>query len=481
MHLTTLAITIWKKHVCHMPFLIFQTILSFIVCTFCLVLAYCLHKDLRPFFDVRAQMFGLNFQLEPIGVIFLVMVSVLWLVTNIYSLGYFKNAPKRYSFCMMVSIFSAMMLAISGDLITGFLFYELLTLFTFPLIISTGSDHELKAATKYILSLVFFSLTLLLPAMVLLLHYCGTLKFTCGGIVANNLSMAMFLLTFLMVLYGTAKTALMPVHFWLPSAMVAPIPVSALLHAVAVVKAGLFIFLKICVYIYGIDNLLKMNNYFSQFIGFNLFAILVGLSVVLASYVALRQTQLKKLLAYSTINNMSLCLLPISMFSIEGIKASVLHMISHAISKITLFFAVGYWERELSIKSIQDLDTTVLKRSRLVAHIFAVGAFSIIGIPPLAGFVSKAYTIYALLIDKCNYIALAAILLSTLFGAHYFGRIIYRLFFVKGQEQRSTIKSGILMKLTLLLACILVLIYVLVFLKILDFMDKIQFYVEYDN
>lgn len=460
--------------------LIFQTIVSFVICAFCSYLAYAFYKDTRPFLDVRAQIFGLNFQLEPLGIIFMVMISVLWFATNIYSLGYFKNSSKpiKYYFCILASIFSAIMLAIAGDLITAFLFYELLTLFTFPLIITSGTDQELKAANKYILSLVFFSLTLLLPAIVLILHYCGSAIFTAGGIVSSNLSTIMILVTFLMFLYGSAKIALIPVHFWLPSAMVAPIPVSALLHAVAVVKAGLFIFLKVCIYIYGIDCLYKMNEHFSQLIGFNFFALLIGLSVVIASFVAFRQAQLKKLLAYSTINNMSLCLLPLSMFSIDGIKASVLQMISHAVGKITLFFAVGYWERELSIKSIQDLSAAVFHKSKFVAWIFVIAAFSIIGFPPLAGFASKAYTIYVLLIDRYNYIALAAILLSTLFGAHYFGQIIYRIFFVKTPISSDNSMCVSAMKIALFLVCVLVLFYAMLFPTVISFLDKIQFYAE---
>lgn len=445
--------------------MIFQTFCSAVVCMLCFVLSYAAP---RVFFHVHFG--GLSFQLEPVGLVFINVLSILWFITNLYSLGYFKNVSKTYSACTFASIISAMLLALSGNLITAFIFYELLTIFTFPLVKGSGTEQESKAARKYILILMFCSFVLLLPALVLVLHYCGTLDFVVGGVVGPNFPSVMIFLTFLMFLYGCSKIALVPVHLWLPGAMVAPIPVSALLHAVAVVKAGLFIFLKICIYIYGIDCLSKINS------NFNCFVYLVGFSILAASYTAVRQTKLKGLLAYSTINHMSLCLLPLSMFSAEGVKAAVLHMTTHALGKITLFFAAGYWEKVFSIKSIDQLNYGIFQNAKSVGYIFAIAALSVIGIPPLAGFISKAYMIYSLLLGEANYIALGILLLSTLFGVHYFIKVIYRIFFVSTAGSITPNKAGeSWMKLAMFITCALVIAYVVCLPRLLSILDSIEF------
>jgi len=369
------------------------------------------------------------------------------------------------------------MLAIAGDLITSFIFYELLTLLTFPLIIGTGAPKEINAARKYIFTLMGLSLTLFLPAIAIIYYSTGAVGFVAGGILqASNIAAMLAVVTFIMFVYGVAKTAIMPVHFWLPSAMVAPVPVSALLHAVAVVKSGLLIILKICVYIYGIDYLAEI---FKSFWNSNLVIILCGASVFLSAVIALYQDNIKKLLAYSTINHLSICLLSVFMFSVAGIKAAIFHMIGHAVSKLSLFFTTGILESKYGGTNINDLKGLVQK-SKGLAFLFTVATLSMIGVPLLAGFVGKAYIFYAAVEDKINYLVVIVLSVSILISASYFLRIIYNVYCTVNEIKSVKVNkeynySELAMKVATILGCVCVLCYFFSFPFLMEFLDKIQF------
>jgi multicomponent Na+:H+ antiporter subunit D len=422
---------------------------------------------------MQNKVLGMTFTLEPIGIIFLNMVSVLWFLTSLYSIGYVdlnkKINANRFVFFMIGAVSSAIMLGIAGDLITSFIFYELLTLLTFPLIIATGAPKEVQAARKYLVTLIGLSLVLFLPAIAIICSSAGDIDFMPGGILnSNNTTITLAIVVFVMLVYGIAKTAIMPAQFWLPEAMVAPVPVSALLHAVAVVKSGLLVLLKLCVYVYGIE-------YLDELFRSNLIIILCGTSVLLSAIIASYQDNIKKLLAYSTINHMSLCLLSCFMFSVAGIKAAILHMIGHAVSKLSLFFTTGILESKYGGTKTSDLDGLATK-SKSLAFLFAVAIFSMIGIPPLAGFVGKAYMVYA---ASNNYLVLAIISLSILLSANYFIRLFYRLYFMEPHNSPLKPKqynySESFMRLATLLGCLGILCYAVFFPFLMKFLNKIPF------
>jgi multicomponent Na+:H+ antiporter subunit D len=458
--------------------LIFQAIISFCVTVFCLHFTFNLSSNSPQFLFIQGKVLGIGLNLEPIGITFLNMVSALWFLTSLYSIGYVdinkQIKANKFTFFMIGAVSSAFMLAIAGDLITSFIFYELLTLFTFPLIMVTGTLKEIQAARKYLVILMGLSLVLFFPAIAIIYYETGSVDYAAGGILSSgNMTGAIAIVSFIMLLYGVAKTAIMPVHFWLPAAMAAPVPVSALLHAVVVVKAGLLILLKICVYIYGIDYLSEL---FGAVLYSNIALMLCGASVLLSAIIALYQVNIKKLLAYSTIGHMSLCILSAFMFSVSGIKAAIVHMIGHGVSKLVLFFATGVLESKYDSTSINSLNGLV-KRSKLLACIFTVATLSMIGIPPLAGVVGKSYIIYALVSDKVNYIGVITLSISVLISASYFIKLLYSIYFMDHAHKRLSANSSAeaIMLFAAILGCIAILLYAISFPFLIEFLDKIQF------
>ena len=469
------------RNISQKSILLFQVAISFYAMIFCGYLIFDLYTDSHTFLFIQEKIFGLSFNLDPISLIFLNMVSVLWFLTSLYSLGYISINQKinanKFSFFMIGSIISTLMLAIAGDLITTFIFYELLTILTFPLILGGGNSKEIDAARKYIFILIGLSLVLFLPAIAIVYYFAGDVSFSTGGVLKTSpITPVLAIVAFLMFIYGIAKTSIMPVHYWLPSAMVAPVPVSALLHAVAVVKSGLLVLLKICVYIYGIDYL---SEIFKSFWHSNAIIILCGISVLFSAIIALYQSNIKKLLAYSTINNLSICLLSVFMFSVEGIKAAIFHMIGHAISKISLFFTAGMAESKYGCTDIKNL-IGLAKKTKSLALLFTIAILSMIGIPPLAGFVGKAYIFYAALNDKIDYFIIIILTISILLSATYFIRLLYNIYFVIYENNSlKTHKedkfSERIMILATILGCVCILCYVFFFPFLVKFLDRIQF------
>ena len=206
----------------------------------------------------------IKFEIEPLGMIFALVASTLWIVNSIYSIGYMRgnNEPRQTPFyiCFAVAIFATLGIAFAANLFTLFLFYEVLTLSTYPLVTHHGTDKAKAGGRTYLGILVGTSVVFLLPALVFTWHVAGTTDFTPGGILNGKLSG--FALGGLLALYmfGIGKAALMPFHRWLPAAMVAPTPVSALLHAVAVVKAGVFSVVKVILYVFGTEHLAAAAN-----------------------------------------------------------------------------------------------------------------------------------------------------------------------------------------------------------------------------
>lgn len=375
-------------------------------------------------FDVLPGL-AIHFNVEPLGMLFALIASTLWIINSIYSIGYMRgnNEPRQTTFyiCFAVSIFGVMGIAFSANLFTLFLFYEVLTLATYPLVTHKANADAKMGGRIYLMILLGTSMLLLLPAIIWTYALTGTMDFVPGGILEGKASGTVLTILTLLFMFGIGKAALMPFHFWLPAAMVAPTPVSALLHAVAVVKAGVFTVVKVTVYIFGIDLLADTGA-----ADWLLYA--AGFTVIVASLVALRQDNLKKRLAYSTVSQLSYVVLAAAILTPISAVGAALHIAAHAVSKITLFFAAGSIYTAAHKTEVSQLNGIGWKMP-ITMIAFAVGAFSMIGVPPTAGFLGKWFMLSGAVSTE-QWFAVGVIVLSTLLNTAYFLPIIYRAFFV---------------------------------------------------
>lgn len=364
------------------------------------------------------------FSIEPLGMLFACIASGLWIVNSIYSIGYMRgnNEPRQTPFyvCFAVALGSTMGIAFSANLFTLFLFYELLTLSTYPLVTHKADKDAIKGGRIYLMILLGTSMVLLLPAIIATASIAGTLDFTAGGILAGKTSDAVIGLLLALYVFGIGKAAVMPLHWWLPAAMVAPTPVSALLHAVAVVKAGVFSVLKVVVYVFGVEALASAGN--AEWLVW-----VAGFTVIVASIVALRQDNLKKRLAYSTVSQLSYVVLATAILAPISIVGAAMHIAAHAVSKITLFFAAGSIYTAAHLTEISQLDG-IGRRMPWTMVAFAVGALSMIGVPPTAGFLGKWFMLSGAM-STGQWLPVAVIIASTLLNAGYFLPIVVQAFF----------------------------------------------------
>jgi multicomponent Na+:H+ antiporter subunit D len=371
----------------------------------------------------------LELKVEPLGMIFALIASSLWILNSLYSIGYMRgNQEKhqtRFYVCFALAIASVMGLAFAGNLFTLFVFYEMLTLTTYPLVAHKGTAEALRSARIYLGILVVTSVCFLLAGIIATYAYTGDLAFRQGGVftrvlASGELGAPVLGTLFVLYMYGIGKAALMPMHRWLPAAMVAPTPVSALLHAVAVVKAGVFSVVKVILYTFGP---LTLINY-----GQGSWLIYVaGATILIASFIALFQDNLKRRLAYSTVSQLSYVIIAAALLSPLSIMAASLHIIAHAFGKITLFFAAGSIYTAAHKTEISQLDG-IGRRMPFTMGAFTLGALSMIGLPPTAGFISKWYLLSAAW-DAEFIFVVVVVVLSTLLNAGYFLPIIYRAFF----------------------------------------------------
>lgn len=363
---------------------------------------------------------ALAFKVEPLGMLFAALASGLWIINSIYSIGYMRgNSEKkqtRFYTCFALALAATMGVAFAGNLFTLFLCYEMLTLSTFPLVSHKGDKTTVRSARVYLGVLLCTSIGLLLPAIIWTYHIAGTGDFTMGGILRGKIEGADVGLLLALFVFGVGKAAVMPVHRWLPAAMVAPTPVSALLHAVAVVKAGVFALTKIIVYVFGVDFLFSSNS-----AGWLIYA--AAFTIIAASLVALRQTNLKRLLAYSTVAQLSYVVLAAAVLKPLAEIGAAIHMVAHAFGKITLFFAAGAIYTASKKTELHQL-RGIGRRMPWTMAAFTIGALSMIGVPPTGGFVSKWY-ILAGSFQADNLLAIFTIIASTVLNAAYFLPIIY--------------------------------------------------------
>ena len=379
---------------------------------------------LRPEFAWLEPLPGLPvaFRVEPLGMIFALIASGLWIVNSIYSIGYMRKNKEthqtRFYVCFALAIGAALGIAFSANLLTLFLFYEALTLITYPLVTHSGTEQARKGGRTYLAILMGTSMLFLLPAIVYTWHVAGTTDFRTGGILPADLDPGAVAVLLALFMFGIGKAALMPFHRWLPAAMVAPTPVSALLHAVAVVKAGVFTVVKVVVYTFGIDQLSGNTNWLIALSGF---------TIIAASVVALNADNLKRRLAYSTVSQLSYIILAAAVLAPLSLVGAALHIAAHALGKITLFFAAGAIYTAAHKTEVSQLNG-IGRRMPWTMVAFGVGTLSMIGLPPAAGFVSKWYMVTGAMLYE-QWFALAVILLSTLLNASYFLPILHRAFF----------------------------------------------------
>ena len=405
------------------------TILATIV-TFAVVAGQLLPQVLegaRPSWTLFEVVPGvpLAFEVEPLGMLFALVASTLWIPTSVYAFGYMRGHHERnqtrFFVCFAAAIFAALGIAFAGNLFTLFLFYEVLTFSTYPLVTHEGSQKAVKAGRVYLGILVFTSVTFLLFAIIWTYQLTGTLDFVDGGILAGKVGSGQATILLELFAFGTGKAALMPFHRWLPNAMVAPTPVSALLHAVAVVKAGVFTVLKVIIYIFGLDFLTITGA--AEWLCW-----VAAFTLLSSSIIALTKDNLKARLAYSTVSQLSYIVLGAALATTAGALGGGMHIAMHAMGKITLFFCAGsiiVFAHKTDVSQMDGLG----KRMPLTMAAFFLGSMSIIGLPPMGGSWSKWYlALGAAHADQMIFVYV--LMASSLLSIGYLMPVVGRAFFL---------------------------------------------------
>jgi multicomponent Na+:H+ antiporter subunit D len=388
---------------------------------------------------------------DQFGMFFALIASGLWIFTSFYSIGYMRgnNEKKqtRYFASFAVCLSATIGIAFAANLLTFLIFYEILTIATYPLVIHKENKEAISAGRKYLLYTLSAGV-ILIAATGLTYYYTNTLDFSAGGIF-GNVVLPKETVTILFLLFLAAvgvKAGIMPLHSWLPAAMAAPTPVSALLHAVAVVKAGVFGVVRVVGFIFGPD---MMQTY-----GLNtiLFAF-AGTTIILASLIALKQDNLKRRLAYSTVGHLSYIVLGVALLSPYGFAGGIFHIATHATMKITLFFCAGAIYVNLHKENISELDG-IGKVMPWTMAAFTIGSIGLAGIPPINGFISKWFLGAGALQADMN-IALIILVLSGLLNAGYFFPIVHRAFFKEGSGLEKHGEASMFMVIPLVLTAVL--------------------------
>ncbi|GFK92559.1 Na(+)/H(+) antiporter subunit A [Fundidesulfovibrio magnetotacticus] len=374
-----------------------------------------------------------SFCADGLALIFALVACFLWMFATSYNIGYMRSlnehAQTRYFFCFAVAIFGALGVAFSANVFTLYLFYELITVFTYPLVAHHQDEEGFAGARKYMVYLMGSSKLFLLPAMTLTYVLAGTLDFNLSdavhGIFPPDADPTLVRVTYFLYLFGLAKAAIMPLHNWLPGAMVAPTPVSALLHAVAVVKAGVFSLARVILSGFGVETMNSLGMGMAT-------AYLAAFTLVAASVIALNKDDLKARLAYSTVSQLSYVILGVALLTPMAVQGGLAHIAHHAFSKITLFFAAGAIYVAAHLKKISLMDG-LGRQMPFTFAAFAIASLSMIGVPPSCGFATKWLLAGgALQADKL--VILIALGASTVLNAAYFTPIIYRAFFKPAPE-----------------------------------------------
>lgn len=375
----------------------------------------------------------ISFSVEPLGMLFALIASFLWLITTVYAIGYMRSHHEqnqtRFYACFAIAISSVMGITFADNLFTLFIFYEILTLSTYPLVTHSGTEAAKKGGRVYLGLLLSTSIAFFLLAIISTWFVAGTLDFKPGGVFDSTVNTTVAGIILVLFVFGIGKAAIMPFHRWLPAAMVAPTPVSALLHAVAVVKAGVFTVLKICIFIFGIDLLAVLPS--TQFLLY-----LAGASILLASLVAMRQDNLKARLAYSTVSQLGYITLGALLATSSGIIGSSMHIATHAFGKITLFFCAGAILVAAHKSKISEMRGLGLQMPITMAAFF-IASLSIIGVPPAGGTWSKWFLLMGTM-ETEQFILMAILMISSLLNIAYLLPIPFHAFF----SGDKTLSSG---------------------------------------
>lgn len=372
---------------------------------------------------------SLQFRVDPFGMLFGVLASALWIATSVYSIGYVRglneHGQTRYFFSFALCLSATMGIAFAGNLLTLFIFYEILTVSTYPLVVHKETKEAIMGGRKYLTYTLTAGVAILF-AIIFVYTLTGTLDFKPGGFLLGHGSPTTIIFLFVVLILGFGvKAALMPMHEWLPTAMVAPTPVSALLHAVAVVKAGVFGCLRIILYVFGPQLLHSLDLWL-------ILAYFASFTVIVSGLYALAQDNLKRRLAFSTINNLAIIIMGAALLTPSAIIGSIFHMAGHGFMKITLFFAAGSIYVKTHKENVSELDG-LGRQMPLTFGAFAIGAMGVAGIPPICGFISKWFLAMGSLEAK-EIVFLFVLLISALLDAAYFFPIIYNAFFKAPKE-----------------------------------------------
>lgn len=338
-------------------------------------------------FELWSWLPGLTFAfgLEPIGLLFATVAAVLWPVTTVYSIGYMRGneEPRQTGFYLWfaLSIAAALWIAFSANLVTLFVGYEALTLLTVPLVTHGRDASARRGGRVYLALLLTTSIGLLLPAIAWTWVLAGSTEFVPGGLLSGRAGTGVLAVLLALFVFGIGKAGLMPFHRWLPSAMIAPTPVSALLHAVAVVKAGVFTVLKVAVYTFGLDTL-DLSGASTPMLW------VAAVTLLLSGVIAITRDNLKARLAYSTVSQLAYIVLAAMLANRVATTGGALHLVTHAAGKITLFFCAGAIYTAVHRTRVSELDG-LGRAMPWTFGAFLVASLSIIGLPPLGGTWSK--------------------------------------------------------------------------------------------
>ena len=370
-------------------------------------------------------------RVDAFGMVFALTAATLWLLNSFYAIGYMRarreHAQTRFYFCFAVAIAAAVGIAFSENLLTLFIFYEILTIITYPLVVHIETPEAMRAGRKYLAYLLVGGV-FLLAALVLTYILTGTTTFVPGGFLAGSGSTIVLQVLFLLFMVGFVKAAWMPLHGWLPAAMIAPTPVSAFLHAVAVVTAGGFGIVRIAGWVYGMDLMASLG------LG-TLLALIASFTIITASLFALTEDNLKLRLAYSTVSQLSYILLGVSMLSIAGMTGAMAHIPIHAFLKITLFFVAGAVIVSTGKEYISEMKG-IGRNMPVTALMFAAAAIGICGLPPLSGIISKIYLAVGA-VEGGMPVLLLVLIASAVLNAAYFFPVIYTMMLERPDDEFS--------------------------------------------
>ncbi|MGD9575888.1 monovalent cation/H+ antiporter subunit D family protein [Desulfovibrio sp.] len=397
-------------------------------------LGHTLHLTLFPILPGLS----VSFRADAFSMVFALVGSFLWIITVFYAAGYMRglneHAQTRFSACFALTLFGAMGVAFADNLFTLYLFYEVVSVCTYPLVAHHQDAEGYDGARKYIVYLTTTAKGLVLPAMIVIYVLTGNLDFAHNshtGILSAGASDALATVLYVCCILGFAKNGIMPFHHWLPGAMVAPTPVSALLHAVAVVKVGVFCTTRVMLFVFGTDLMKSLNLGVPT-------AYFVSFTILAASIIALTKDNLKARLAYSTVSQLSYIVLGVALLTVDGIQGGIVHIANHAFAKITLFFCAGAIYVATHKKCISEMSG--LGRSMpFTFAAFAVASLSMIGAPPVAGFVTKWKLLVGAMEMPVHSMGILLVLLaSTLLNVAYFAPVTYKAFFGKRPEGEET-------------------------------------------